>query len=128
MDLTKLKKRWREFVSDFKTTTYRGDRKAFEEICEFFEKLDRYTEDEWKKEEGDDHRVVFVKTPEKLTMFNRGEYFKAIIEYSESDGRVVVAVGNDEGAREVDRYKALMKKIDAYITDEGIAVREQKAT
>ena len=123
-----LKEKFENFASSYMTNTYRGDKRAFDRIQEYFQKLGRYTEDEWTQSEAGSRKAVFAKGSSTKMPFDPESPLlevMAIVKYSQSNSTITVTVGHKswEARRARARYGRLLAKIDAYIADEKIAVR-----
>lgn len=95
------------------------------------EKASPYREEEWKKGTVEPGRAVYSKGESIVFMFNYTSptlEVKAILEHSEPERLVTLSIGNSgfpfEPLMAKPRYQALLKKIDKFIKDTGIAVEE----
>jgi len=125
----------KEIFSCYVSTTYRGDKEAFERIQQYFKDDGRATENQWKKRNADDTKAVFTAGKSFLFTFDYESSaleVRSIVAYSEADGTITVSVGNSgfpfEPLLSKPRYEKLLEKVNAFIVDEGIAVKRSEET
>jgi len=117
----------KEIFTCYVSSTYAGDKKAFEKIQHYFQDAKRYTEEKWKQGKNDDTKAVFSKGKSLAFTFDYGSSVlevRSIVDYSENDEQIIVSVGNSgfpfEAQLAKPRYQELLNKIDTWIKDSGI--------
>lgn len=111
--------------SSYVSRTCRGDRQAFERVQAYFEDAARFTEDAWERVSHDEGQAVFKKGKELAFTFDYRSPIlevRSIVVYDADEQTITVTVGNAGKAHLArERYRALLDKIDAYITANDIA-------
>ena len=121
----------KEIFSCYVSNKYTGSKQAFHEIQRYFDDANRFTEEEWEQKKGDDNRAVFAKGKSVAFTFHYESStleVRTIVDYEEDEGTITVSVGNSgfpfEAKLAKPRYQELLNKIDAWIVDAGVDVKQ----